>query len=42
VKPGGPGDWEAVDEERMGPGPTQEACSLEYVLPYQPYGWMWR
>jgi hypothetical protein len=42
VKPDGPGKWKEVDEERMGPGPTQEACSLEYVLPYQPYGWMWR
>jgi hypothetical protein len=42
VKPDGPGRWHEVDLERMGPGSTQEACSLEYVLPYQPYGWMWR
>lgn len=42
VKPDGPGQWNQVDEERMGPGAAKDACSLEYVLPYQPYGWMWR
>ena len=42
VTPDGPGGWKEVDEERMGPDGSQEACSLEYVLPYQPYGWMWR
>jgi len=42
VKPDGRAQWKQVDEERMGPASPQEPCSLEYVLPYQPYGWMWR
>lgn len=40
--PGGEGDWRTVDEERLGYGPTAEACSLTYVLPYQPWGPSWR
>lgn len=40
--PGAEGDWRAVDEERMGFGPSAESCSLEYVLPYQPWGFSWR
>jgi hypothetical protein len=42
VKPDGPGHWKQIDEERMGPGAPKDACSLEHVLPYQPYGFMWR
>jgi hypothetical protein len=41
IVPGGPGQWDEVDEERLGPS-TAEGCSLEYVLPYQPYGFSWR
>ena len=40
--PGAEGEWRETDEERMGFGPTAEACSLEFVLPYQPFGFMWR
>lgn len=40
--PGAEGDWREVDEERMGFGPSAESCSLEYVLPYQPWGFSWR
>ena len=40
--PGAEGDWREVDEERMGVGPSAESCSLEYVLPYQPWGFSWR
>ena len=39
--PDADGDWSAVDEERLGPS-TAEGCSLEAVLPYQPYGFSWR
>jgi hypothetical protein len=42
VVAGGPGEWETVDWERMGPSSAGEACTIEYVLPYQPFGWMWR
>lgn len=41
VVPGGPGKWDEVDEERLGPS-TAEGCSLTYVLPYQPWGPSWR
>lgn len=34
--------WADVNWERMGPSSAAEACSIEYVLPYQPFGWMWR
>ena len=37
----GPGKWTQVDAERMGSS-FAEGCSLDYVLPYQPYGFMWR
>lgn len=37
-----PSGWERVDWERMGPSSAAESCSLEYVLPYQPYGFSWR
>jgi hypothetical protein len=40
--PDAEGDWRTVDEERMGVGPSAESCSLEYVLPYQPWGFSWR
>lgn len=37
-----PMGWEQVNWKRMGPSSSAEACSLEYVLPYQPFGFMWR
>jgi hypothetical protein len=38
----GPSGWDQVDEERLGPGlPTGEGCSLNFVLPYQPWGPSW-
>lgn len=40
--PDRPGEWRKVNEERLGYGPTSEACSLTYVLPYQPWGPSWR
>ncbi len=45
VKPStkkGGGDWDVVDVERLGPSEESGSCSLEYVLPYQPYGANWR
>lgn len=35
--PQGPGKWQEVDEERLGPS-MAEGCSLTYALPYQPWG----
>lgn len=37
-----PMGWERVDWKRMGPLASTMPCTLEYVLPYQPFGWMWR
>lgn len=45
VKPStkkGGGEWDVVDVERLGPSAEDGSCSLEYVLPYQPYGANWR
>jgi hypothetical protein len=38
---GGPGDWDKVDVERLGPSSEGGACSLRWVLPYQPWGPSW-
>lgn len=34
-------DWELVDIERLGPSEEAGSCSLDYVLPYQPFGDSW-
>lgn len=36
------GDWADVDRERLGPSAESGACTLLYVLPYQPWGHSWR
>jgi predicted small lipoprotein YifL len=37
----GPGGWDKVDEQRLGPSSEGGACSLRWVLPYQPWGPSW-